>query len=158
MQLALDLPRVYPWLTVLGQDVMHDGSQDDDGQHSRLIAQTRAHRWQKGQSGNPKGKAVVKTLQRAYLDVLDEICPGSGLTYAQAIARKTAQLAAKGNISAIKEIGDRVLGAARQSLTVAREEPDAGQIAGIIHRITDGRRAAEPPDINAMPSSSDVAQ
>ncbi len=73
----------------------------------------------RGQSGNPGGrpKGTVK-LSTCYERSLARPFPGDpeGRTYAQVIADKAVELAAAGDIAAIKEVTDRTEGRARQTV------------------------------------------
>ena len=71
-----------------------------------------AHRWKPGQSGNPGGRPKTASLSQACRAVLDKIVPGDRekCTYAQAIAERLADLAVKGHLGAVRELGDRTEG------------------------------------------------
>jgi hypothetical protein len=77
-----------------------------------------------GQSGNPGGrpKGTVK-LSTCYERSLARPYPDDpeGRTYAQVIADKAVELAAKGDIPAIKEVTDRTEGKAPQRVEVAAD-------------------------------------
>jgi hypothetical protein len=79
----------------------------------------KVHQFKKGQSGNPGGrpKGSVK-ISSCYERSLSRPYPNDpeGRTYAQVIADKTVELAAKGEIAAIREVTDRLEGKAKQSI------------------------------------------
>lgn len=75
-----------------------------------------ATRWQKGQpSPNPSGRPRKTILSDALRDILEEPYPRDreGRTYAQVIARRVANEAARGNLRAVAEIADRTEGRVR---------------------------------------------
>jgi Family of unknown function (DUF5681) len=78
-----------------------------------------------GQSGNPGGrpKGSVK-ISTAYERSLARLVPGDpeGRIYAQFIADKNVELAAQGNIAAIKEVTDRVEGKAPRTVEINHDE------------------------------------
>ncbi len=78
-----------------------------------------------GQSGNPGGrpKGSVK-ISAGYERSLARLVPGepAGRTYAQFIADKNVELAAQGNIAAIKEVTDRTEGKAPQTVEINRSD------------------------------------
>jgi hypothetical protein len=78
-----------------------------------------------GQSGNPGGrpKGSVK-ISSAYERSLARLVPGDpeGRTYAQFIADKNVELAAEGNIAAIKEVTDRVEGKAPRTVEISHDD------------------------------------
>jgi hypothetical protein len=78
---------------------------------------TLGNRWQKGMSGNPKGRPKGVTLSEALRRMLAEEAPGKTQeTYAEAIARALCKQAAKGNVLAAKEIADRTEGKPKQAV------------------------------------------
>jgi hypothetical protein len=78
-----------------------------------------------GQSGNPGGrpKGNVK-ISAAYERSLARIVPDDpeGRTYAQYIADKNVEIAAQGNIAAIKEVTDRTEGKASRIIEVVPDD------------------------------------
>ena len=86
--------------------------------------------FQKGQSGNPKGRPKVgKTLTEQLRKVLAEKTP-DGVTKAEAIARKLVDLALEDSVPAIKELFDRLEGKPPQRLE------HAGDLENPIRAIT----------------------
>lgn len=71
-----------------------------------------AHRFKPGQSGNPRGRPKTGALTRAFRALLEQPIPGDRQkrTYAQAIAERLAELAVKGYLPAVRELGDRAEG------------------------------------------------
>jgi hypothetical protein len=81
------------------------------------------YRFRAGVSGNPGGRPAVRTLSKACREVLSQPVPdGSGLTFAEAIAKKLASKALEGDVRAAEELADRSEGRPGQSidLTVSR--------------------------------------
>jgi Family of unknown function (DUF5681) len=78
----------------------------------------KAHRWKKGQSGNPSGRPKSKTLSDAYRNKLEEPVPNDpeGRTWAELIAEAQVRDAVRGNVQAAREIADRTEGRARQAI------------------------------------------
>ena len=78
----------------------------------------KAHRWKKGQSGNPSGRPRSKTLSDAYKNKLQEPVPNDpeGRTWAELIAEAQVRDAVRGNVQAAREIADRTEGRARQAI------------------------------------------
>jgi Family of unknown function (DUF5681) len=78
----------------------------------------KAHRWKKGQSGNPSGRPKSKTLSDAYKNRLKELVPNDpeGRSWAELIAEAQIRDAVRGNVQAAREIADRTEGRARQSI------------------------------------------
>jgi len=78
-----------------------------------------------GQSGNPGGRprGSVK-ISSAYERSLARLVPGDpeGRTYAQFIADKNVELAAQGNIAAIKEVTDRVEGKVPRTVEINHDD------------------------------------
>lgn len=73
-----------------------------------------AYRFKPGQSGNPAGRPKTGALTRAFRALLEQPVPGDRRkrTYAQAIAERLAELAVKGYLPAVRELGDRAEGRA----------------------------------------------
>jgi Family of unknown function (DUF5681) len=78
----------------------------------------KAHRWKKGQSGNPSGRPKSKMLSDAYRNKLEEPVPNDpeGRTWAELIAEAQVRDAVRGNVQAAREIADRTEGRARQAI------------------------------------------
>ena len=71
--------------------------------------------WQPGQSGNPKGRPLKNWAWKdLFEEALDEK-DASGVPAKKIIAKKLVDLAKRGDLSAIKEIIDRMDGKAKQS-------------------------------------------
>jgi hypothetical protein len=70
------------------------------------------HRFKPGQSGNPGGRPKTGALTRAFRAVLEQPVPGDRQkrTYAQAIAERLVDLAMRGHLQAVRELGDRAEG------------------------------------------------
>jgi hypothetical protein len=70
------------------------------------------HRWKPGQSGNPGGRPKTGALARACRAVLEQLVPGDRQkrNYCQAIAERMADLALRGHLGAVGELGDRAEG------------------------------------------------
>ena len=66
--------------------------------------------FQKGQSGNPGGRARERAFANAIRAEVAKIDPKTGRERLLEIARKTVEMAIEGDMSAIKEIGDRLDG------------------------------------------------
>lgn len=73
------------------------------------------YRFKKGQSGNPGGRPKLCELSKASREILG-MEYAAGITYAQQIAWKLAQLAVKGHVGAASELADRAEGRPRQAL------------------------------------------
>jgi hypothetical protein len=72
------------------------------------------HRFRPGVSGNPGGRPAIRTLSKACREVLSQPAPdNSGLTFAEAIARKLADKALEGDVRAAEELADRAEGKTR---------------------------------------------
>jgi len=83
----------------------------------------RPRGWQKGQSGNPKGRPKGDICLTTHIKrVLAEVCEdpkADGRTYAELFARALIANAIKGNGPAIKEILNRVDGVTKQTIDLA---------------------------------------
>jgi predicted transcriptional regulator len=102
-------------------------------------------RWKPGQSGNPKGRPKSITLSEAYrkmLSQVDETDP-ERRTRAEVLAEQMYIKASSGDVSALREIADRVEGKARQTiaLSVEKREQLEQAISGIMR---DAEHAGEP--------------
>ena len=90
-------------------------------------------RFKKGQSGNPKGRPRSSVISDAMRAVLAEAPPGAYdpdvQSYADAIARALIDKALTGDVAAIKEIGDRTEGKARQAVPLSYTEREMLEIA-----------------------------
>src|SRR5262249_28738519 len=74
-------------------------------------------RYKPGESGNPNGRPKRTRLTEALLAQLEQTAPNED-TVAECIARALILEALKGNVQAIREIGDRTEGKPRQQLDV----------------------------------------
>lgn len=75
-----------------------------------------ATQFKKGQSGNPKGGPKKEwTMSGLYKQALEE-ANETGVPKKLIIARKLVQLAERGDVVAIKELGNRIDGMPKQSL------------------------------------------
>ena len=82
---------------------------------SRRIANLKP--FQRGTSGNPRGRPKSLTLSEALRLQLAEMMPDADeRTYAEEIARVLCTEAAKGNVQAAREIADRTEGKPKQSI------------------------------------------
>src|SRR5271169_1517679 len=88
------------------------------GNNPNIAEDGKAHRWKKGQSGNPSGRPKSKTLSDAYKNKLEEPVPNDpeGRTWAELIAEAQVRDAVRGNVQAAREIADRTEGRARQAI------------------------------------------
>src|SRR5271169_6369237 len=88
------------------------------GNNPNIAEDGKAHRWKKGQSGNPSGRPKSKTLSDAYKNKLEEAVPNDpdGRTWAELIAEAQVRDAVRGNVQAAREIADRTEGRARQAI------------------------------------------
>ncbi len=98
-----------------------------------------------GQSGNPKGRPKSITLSEAYrkmLGAVDEADPEKR-TRAEVLAEQMYAKAKTGDVSALREIADRVEGKPRQTLALTSEKREQLEqsIAGIMR---DAEQAGEP--------------
>jgi hypothetical protein len=78
--------------------------------------------FQKGQSGNPGGRARERAFANAIRAEVAKVDPKIGRQRLLEIARKTVEMAISGDMSAIKEIGDRLDGKAMQQSIVSVEK------------------------------------
>jgi hypothetical protein len=77
------------------------------------------YRFREGVSGNPGGRPAIRALSKACRAILAQPAPdGSGMTFAEAIARKLADKALNGDVKAAQELADRTEGRPGQSIDV----------------------------------------
>lgn len=76
------------------------------------------HRWQPGQSGNPKGRPKGLSITTLLHQLLDKLAPGTQLSIAEALTNVAVREAMKGDFRFFKEIWDRVDGPVAQKLEV----------------------------------------
>ncbi len=94
--------------------------------------------WSKGQSGNPKGSKPEKMVRDAIkvaLSVEEKDGNGNKVKRLRIVAEQLVKKAMDGDITAIKEIADRIDGKAAQPLT----GDDLGpiQIQKVVHEVID---------------------
>lgn len=95
-----------------------------------------AGRWKKGESGNPRGRAVErdrriwsKALEAAALAMTPE-----GKTKLEAIAEATVQAALDGDMAAVKEIAERLEGKVAAPIDLPSDVPFVINIHSGAHR------------------------
>jgi hypothetical protein len=77
------------------------------------------HAFKPGKSGNPAGRPKRTKLSEALLAKMAELAPGQAEeTIAERVAQALIDEALKGNVQAIREIGDRCEGKPKQVLDV----------------------------------------
>jgi hypothetical protein len=95
-------------------------SQNTDGKQSDgrfAHGNSSGKKFPPGISGNPNGRPKLTRLTECLREQLAEAMPGaSESTIAEEIAKTLIKLALSGDVSAIKEIGNRTEGLPRQSL------------------------------------------
>ena len=82
------------------------------------------HRWQKGTSGNPRGRPRKQdSLTSLLKEEIAKICPADreNRTWKELIVLATLQLAMKGNATALKEVWERLDGKILQTEKVQLE-------------------------------------
>jgi hypothetical protein len=77
-----------------------------------------ATRWKPGQSGNPSGSSKARIISQASREILEEIDPKTGLTYAKLVSGAQLNEALNGNTAAFNALADRTEGRPQQSLTL----------------------------------------
>ncbi len=82
----------------------------DNGDKHRANTSGLRPPWKPGQSGNPKGRPRKDACITSLVKELLEQDAGKGKTHAQLIAMAILKESAKGNISAIRELLDRIEG------------------------------------------------
>lgn len=88
------------------------------------------NRFPKGESGNPEGRPKKTRLTDALREQLKESHPTKpDETIAELIAKRLISEALKGNVQAIKEIGDRTEGKPKQSIDLDMNVNDWRHIA-----------------------------
>lgn len=88
-----------------------------------------AHRWRKGQSGNPGGRSPMGALARACRTKLGKRIPydDAGRRYAEAIADYLGGQALLGDLRSIRELADRAEGRPGQLLEMEVRPPEIDQ-------------------------------
>jgi hypothetical protein len=132
-------------------DKQGKNSEADDGR-TRRMKNLEAHKFKPGQSGNPKGRPKSITLSEAYRKMLATVDESDPLkrTRAEILAEQMYIKASSGDVSALREIADRVEGKARQTiaLTVEKREQLEQAITGIMR---DCESAGAPCSPNGKP-------
>ena len=96
-------------------------------------------RFPKGRSGNPGGRPKGTSLTAALRAELDKpVAPGSPVTNREKIASMLVELAARGDLAAIREILDRTEGKAVQR----QEQGDPGDFLDLSDVDTDALKRA----------------
>ena len=114
--------------------VSADKQSENSEARARSLANLRP--FPKGQSGNPKGRPKSITLSEAYRKELaktDEDDPGRR-TKAEVLAEQIYLKAKGGDVSALREMADRVEGKARQTvqLSVGQRDKLERAVSGIM--------------------------
>jgi hypothetical protein len=81
----------------------------------RRLENIKGHQFKPGQSGNPKGRPPIRGLLVHLKNRLGEVTKGES-TMEEIIVLQLVQMAAKGDLLAIREIFDRMEGKPRQAL------------------------------------------
>ena len=125
-----------------------DGSGQRDALGHFTAGNTEGNRWQPGESGHPEGRPKAETsLTTLFKRAMDAPNPDGEGTVAQAITATVVAKAIKGDMEAIKYLGDRLEGKPTVALALA-----SGEDSPLHYRLTviDGgpRPAALPPGEN----------
>lgn len=88
--------------------------------------------WKKGQSGNPKGAPKKAWRWAEVIRTVAERMDKNGKEYKVAIAEALLKEALKGNVAAIKEIGDRLDGKAKQAIEMTGEDKEPIDINSLV--------------------------
>jgi hypothetical protein len=96
-----------------------------------------AHTFRKGQSGNPAGRPKSLTLSEAYRRELAKVDPDDpqGRTHAEVLAGRMIARAKTGDVQALKELADRVVGKPRQTVALTSDRRD--QIERAVERMVE---------------------
>ncbi len=86
--------------------------------------------WKAGQSGNPKGRPATKPFKTALLKAVNKAMGDE--TKLKEIANALVKQALKGNVQAIKEIGDRLDGKAVALVGSDDERPVISEVRHLI--------------------------
>jgi len=107
----------------MSEEVINNQSGNNGRDSQGRFTKGHPHRFQPGQSGNPKGRPKSITLSEAYRRELARIDPNDpqGRTHAEVLAEQMIAKAKTGDVQALKEIADRVEGKARQTVTLTVE-------------------------------------
>lgn len=113
--------------------------------------------FQPGQSGNPKGRPKSITLSEAYRKMLAEVdeTDEHKRTRAEVLAEQMYTKAKSGDVSAFREIADRVEGKARQTITISVERREQLELS--VQRILE-HAAGEGISISREEAINDLAQ
>jgi hypothetical protein len=116
-------------LTDMTQKQVTDKQRESKEARKRSLANLKP--FQKGVSGNPNGRPKSLTLSEAFRRQLSQPVPGAsdGRTFAEVIALQLCVAAARGDVSAAREIADRSEGKPRQSVDVDMSIADWRAIA-----------------------------
>jgi hypothetical protein len=113
------------------------------------------NRFQKGESGNEKGRPKLTRLTEALREQLTELNPdATDETQAEAIARVLIREAKSGDVQAIREIADRTEGKPKQAIDLDMQINDWRTLAqnyGVSETdvIREARLLIEQSDINS---------
>jgi hypothetical protein len=118
-----------------------------------------SHRFKPGHGGNPGGRPKMGALAQACRAVLEQLVPGDRQkrTYGQAIAERMADLALRGHLGAVRELGDRAEGrvglsdVAKSSESVLEDAP-----LGLPGADSDAERSTEAERERHEPQSREV--
>lgn len=79
------------------------------------------HKFQKGESGNPKGRPPRKWTMTGLIESALEEQHNTGVPYRVFVAKKLVDLASRGDLGAIKEINNRLDGMPKQDINVKED-------------------------------------
>lgn len=104
-----------------------------------------------GQSGNPGGRSNEKHWREAVNRAVARMAKSGKSTILERIADRCVRMALKGDIQAIKEIGDRMDGKSPQATILMGDPENPLAFTGIERRIIDPR--ATNPDGTEIPAA-----
>ena len=88
-----------------------------------LTEEMKKRQWEKGQSGNPKGRPkkeyCLTDILKEQGNIEDVETNGGKISRKQAIARKLWAMAMEGDVTALKYLYDRVDGRPKETITTA---------------------------------------
>ena len=104
----------------------------------------KEYQFKKGQSGNPGGRA--KILSATYHRLLHEVDPADERqrTRAELVALALIKKAQGGDVQAIKELGDRLEGKPRQTISLTNDRRE--QLEAQIEQFIEDAAALDPPE------------